>query len=66
MSSVKRLYRSTTDRMLGGVCGGVAEYFKVDPTLVRLAWILLTLAWGAGLFLYIIAWIILPEKNNFF
>ncbi len=63
MASVKRLYRSTKDRMLGGVCGGIADYFQVDPTLVRLAWILLTLAWGAGLILYIIAWIIVPEHK---
>lgn len=63
MASSKRLYRSTKDKMLGGVCGGIAEYFDVDPTLVRLAWILLTLAWGAGLILYIIAWIIVPVKK---
>ncbi|MBM3282599.1 MAG: PspC domain-containing protein [Candidatus Diapherotrites archaeon] len=62
-ASVKRLYRSTKDRMLGGVCGGIAVYFQVDPTLVRLAWILLTLAWGAGLILYILAWIIVPAHK---
>lgn len=63
MASTKRLYRSTKDKILGGVCGGVAEYFDVDPTIVRLIWILLTLAWGAGLLLYIIAWIIVPVKK---
>ncbi len=62
MASTKRLYRSTKDKVLGGVCGGVAEYFEVDPVIVRLLWVLLTLAWGAGLLLYIIAWIIVPIK----
>lgn len=63
MSSVKRLYRSSKDRMLGGVCAGIADYFSVDPTIVRLLWVFITLAsWGAGLILYIIAWVIIPEK----
>ena len=57
----KRLYRSRKERMLGGVCGGIAEYFEVDPTLVRLAWVLFTFAGGAGIIAYIIAWIIVPE-----
>ena len=57
----KRLYRSRKERMLGGVCGGIAEYFDVDPTLVRLAWVLFTFAGGAGIVAYIIAWIIVPE-----
>ncbi len=63
MVSKKRLFRSKKDRILGGVCGGVADYFDVDPTIVRLIWVLLTLAWGAGLLLYIIAWIIVPEQK---
>lgn len=62
MASVKRLYRSSTDKVLGGVCAGIADYFAVDPVLVRLIWVLLTLAGGAGILLYIIAWIIVPEK----
>jgi phage shock protein PspC (stress-responsive transcriptional regulator) len=56
----KRLYRSRKDRFLGGVCGGFASYFNIDPTFVRLIWVVLCLAWGAGLLLYIIAWIIIP------
>jgi len=58
--SQKRLYRSRKDRFLGGVCGGFASYFNVDPVFVRLIWVVLCLAWGAGLLLYIIAWIIMP------
>ncbi|VVB67137.1 PspC domain protein [Candidatus Norongarragalina meridionalis] len=58
----KRLYRSKKDRILGGVCGGIAEYFEVDPTLVRLLWVLFVLAGGAGVIAYIIAWIIMPPN----
>lgn len=58
---VKRLYRSKKDRLIAGVCGGIAEYFNVDPTLVRLAWVVLALGWGTGVLAYIIAWIIVPE-----
>jgi len=59
----KKLYRSGRDRMLGGVCGGIAEYFNVDSTLVRLLWVLLTLgSIGAGILVYLIAWMIIPEN----
>lgn len=57
---MKRLFRSRTNRMLGGVCGGVAEYFAVDPTIIRLAWVLIGFT-GGGLLAYILAWIIIPE-----
>jgi phage shock protein PspC (stress-responsive transcriptional regulator) len=60
MTAQKRLYRSRKERFLGGVCGGFASYFNVDPTIVRLIWVVLCLAWGAGILLYIIAWIIIP------
>lgn len=61
----KRLYRSRTESMLAGVCGGLAEYFNLDPTLVRIGYIILSLASAAfpGLLVYIILWIIIPEKN---
>lgn len=58
----KRLYRSGNDRVLGGVCGGIAEYLGVDPVLIRLLWVLGTLAWGAGILLYIAMWIIMPRN----
>lgn len=58
----KRLYRSRTDSILGGVCGGVAHYFDVDPTLVRLVALVAFFAGGAGLLAYIAAWIIVPEE----
>jgi phage shock protein C len=48
--------------MLGGVAGGIAEYFNIDPTLVRLVWVVLGLAYGSGLLIYLAAWIIVPEE----
>lgn len=56
-----RLYRSRTDRVLFGVAGGVAERLGVDPALVRIAWILLTLAWGFGFILYVVMAFVVPE-----
>jgi phage shock protein PspC (stress-responsive transcriptional regulator) len=61
-SPPRRLYRSRTDRMLGGVAGGVAAYLQVDPTLTRLAFVALALAAGTGVLAYIIAWIVIPEE----
>jgi len=58
----KKLYRSRKDQIIGGVCGGIAEYFGIDPTLVRLAFVLFALIEGAGIIAYIIAWIIIPER----
>ena len=57
----KRLYRSKNSRMLCGVCGGIAEYFDIDPTLVRLGWALFCALGGSGIIAYIIAAIIIPE-----
>jgi phage shock protein PspC (stress-responsive transcriptional regulator) len=57
-----KLYRSTTDKMLGGVAGGLAEYFDIDPTIVRVLFVVLTLVGGGGILAYIILWIVVPEK----
>lgn len=60
--SDKRLYRSSVNYMLAGVCGGIAEYFNIDPTLIRLAWIVLTcMRCGTGIVAYIIAAIVIPK-----
>lgn len=59
---MKRLYRSRTNRIIAGVCGGIAEYSNIDPTIVRLLWLLVSLLWGAGIIAYIIAVIIIPEE----
>ena len=58
----KKLYRSRKEQMVAGVCGGIAEYFAVDPTIVRLVFVLLALLGGPGLLVYIILWIVIPEE----
>ncbi len=57
----KKLYKSNTDKKLCGVCGGIAEYFDVDSTIIRLAWVLLTLFVGCGIIAYIIAALVMPK-----
>ena len=58
----KRLYKSSTDKKVCGVCGGIANYFDVDPTVIRLIWVIFTHAGGSGLIAYIIAAIIMPDE----
>ena len=58
----KKLYKSSTDKKLAGVCGGIAEYFNIDSTLVRLGWVVISLLGGSGLLAYIIAAIIMPDR----
>ena len=58
----KKLYKSSTDKKLAGVCGGIAEYFNIDSTLVRLGWVVFSLLAGSGLLAYIIAAIIMPDR----
>ena len=58
----KRLYKSNVNIMLDGVCGGIAEYFNIDPTLVRLGWVLFCALGGSGIIAYIIAAIIIPRN----
>ena len=60
----KRLYRIEEGKMLEGVCGGVAEYFNIDPTVVRLGWALVSAFAGAGIVAYIAAAIIMPVKSE--
>lgn len=57
----KKLYRSDTDKMLCGVCGGLGEYFNIDPTIIRVIWALFACS-GSGLLLYLIAAVIIPER----
>ena len=58
----KRLYKSSTDKKIFGVCGGLAQYFGIDPTIVRLIWALLFFCLGTGLLAYIIAALVLPNE----
>lgn len=62
--SGKELYRSTDNRVIAGVCGGIAEVFQTDPVLVRIIFLFLTLIGAGGIFLYLVLWAMLPEKNT--
>jgi phage shock protein PspC (stress-responsive transcriptional regulator) len=60
---IKRLYRCRHEPLVGGVCAGIAEYAHIDPTIVRIIWVIFTLlSMGMGLIAYLIAWIIIPEE----
>lgn len=59
----KKLTRSKGNRMLAGICGGAAEYLNIDPTIVRIIYVILTFAGTVGLWLYLIMWLIIPEEN---
>ena len=61
---VNKLYRSETDKMIAGICGGLGEYFQIDSTLIRLLWIGLVLIAGTGILLYLIAWAIIPTRRK--
>ncbi|MFP4020172.1 MAG: PspC domain-containing protein [Halanaerobium sp.] len=61
---MKKIYRSRKNKRVGGVCGGIAEYFGWDPTLVRLGAVILIFIWGAGILAYIAAWAIIPERPS--
>ncbi len=60
---MKKLYKSNSQKMIAGVCGGIAEYLNLDPTLVRLIFVAISLLGGSGLLAYIIAAIIMPEEE---
>lgn len=66
METMNRLYRSTTDKVIGGVSGGLADYLNVDPVIVRIAFVLLAVFGGSGVLVYIILWIVIPEKKYYF
>ena len=61
----RRLYKSNTNKMVSGVCGGIAEYFGIDPTLVRLGWVLFCARGGSGILAYVIAAIVIPHKPRY-
>jgi len=61
----KRLYKINEGKMLDGVCGGIAEYFNVDPTLIRLLWVLFCACGGSGVLAYIVCAIVIPRKPEY-
>lgn len=62
MNGVRRLYRSRMSKMVGGVCGGLSDYFQIDPSIMRIGWVVFTMLGGAGLLAYIICWLVIPEE----
>ncbi len=63
-NNIRKLTRSTTDRRLGGVCGGLAQYLSVDPTVIRILFLIAFLCGGFGFWAYLIIWIAAPEDNR--
>lgn len=61
----KKLVLSDNDKKIAGVCGGIAKYFGIDSTIVRIAAVVFTLAGGAGIILYIVGWILMPKINEY-
>lgn len=61
--NIKKLYRSKNNKIIAGVCGGIGEYFNIDPTLIRLLLVVLTVLGGSGLLAYIICWVIIPQER---
>ena len=59
----KKIYRSESDRMIAGICGGIGEYFDIDPTLVRIIFAFILLS-GSGFILYIILWVVIPSQSQ--
>ena len=64
MDEVRKLTRSETDRMVAGVCGGLAEYFSIDPTLVRVLFVATAIFGGAGLWAYLVLWVLVPRTSR--
>ena len=64
MDEPRKLYRSQSQRMIAGVCGGLAEYFNVDATLMRVLFLLLAVFGGSGIVIYIVMWIIVPDARK--
>ncbi len=64
MENSKRLYKDGKNKMIGGVCAGIADRFGFDPTLVRLGTVLLGMMYGTGVVLYIVAMVVMPDKSE--
>ena len=64
MDHPRKLYRSQTNRLVAGVCGGLGEYFNIDATLIRVLFVVFTVFGGAGLIIYLAMWIIVPNAST--
>ncbi len=61
---MKKLYRAEDDRKVAGVCGGIAQYFDIDSTIIRLAFLFMVLAWGSGILAYLVAALVVPNESQ--
>jgi phage shock protein C len=64
MEEPRKLYRSQSQRMIAGVCGGLAEYFNIDATLIRILFLLFAVFGGSGLVIYVVMWLIVPDASK--
>jgi phage shock protein C len=62
MAERKKLYRSSKNKYIAGVCGGIGEFFNIDPSIIRILWAASIICYGSGILLYIIAWLLIPKK----
>lgn len=62
MSDVKHLFRPQNNKLIAGVCAGIAQYFNIDATIVRILWVVFTFMGGAGILAYLICWLIIPQQ----
>lgn len=60
----KKLYLSNTNKKIAGVCGGLAEYFGIDATIIRIVWFVMAFGYGTGLLLYLAFWLIVPREDK--
>lgn len=60
----KKLYKSESDKKISGVCGGIAEYFGIDSTIIRLIWVFLVLVYGTGVLAYFVAALVMPNESD--
>lgn len=63
-SSRSRLYRSETNKVIAGVCGGLGDYFNIDPTIIRILFVIITIFGGSGILIYIILWLVIPSESS--
>jgi len=61
-TSYRRLFRSDEDRVVAGICGGLSEYFSIDPVLIRLLWLVSIMLGGGGLIIYLLGWLLIPRR----
>lgn len=64
MEESRKLYRSRNRRMVAGVCGGLADYFDIDPTVIRVLFLILAVFGGSGLVVYLVMWIVVPDASK--